>query len=232
MSAQLTKFDQLKADIQIYIAPIKDIVVNSQESQVLAMTAARELAFRVKRVEDLRKELKEPYLQAGKEIDAYAKSIDALLTNPINEVKIKLLAWNRELEAIRQKEADRIRAEEQARQAEADKKAREAMELAAYEKEIAGEAAGEVAALTVIAEYERIEAAAKANLSAELSRVADIRVKGVTLRWDFNIVDVAQIPLKYMLPNEVMIRKAIVESKGLMQIPGIEAYQTESMSIR
>lgn len=228
----LTKFDQLKADIQIYVAPLRNIIVNSKESQDVAMTTARELAFRAKRIEDLRKELKAPYVEAGKEIDAYAKSIDALLTNPINEVKIKLLFWNKELENVRQIEVARIKKEEQLRQAAADKKAKEDMEAAAFEKEISGEAAGEVAELTVIAKYERTEASAAENMRAALSATADIRVKGVTLRWDFNIVNVADIPLKYMMPNLVLIRKDIVDSKGALNIPGVEAFQTESMSIR
>jgi len=228
----LTKFDQLKADIQVYIAPIKNLVVNSIDSQKTAMDVARELKYRATAIEDLRKALKAPYFEAGKQIDEYAKSLNMLLAAPTAEVSRKLLDWNRELEAVRQKEADRIKKEEMLRQAEADKKAKEAMELVAFEKEISGDEAGATAELIVIAEYERNEAKAKEDLSAALADVKNIRVKGVTLRWSFSIVNADAIPRKFMIPNEVLIRKAIVESDGALHIPGVEAFQTESLTIK
>lgn len=228
----LTKFDQLKADIQVYIAPIKSIVVNSKESQESAMEVAKNIKARLKKIEDLRKELKAPYKKAGDDIDAYAKAISEILTEPSNHLNQQFLSWNRELEKIRQAEAEALRIKERERQEAADKAAKEAMDLAAFEKEIGNDEAAETAELVIQAEYERKEAEAIETVKAEQQRIADIRVKGVTLRWDFTIYDVSKIPLKFMIPNETLIRKAIVDSKGDIEIPGIEAFQKESMTIR
>jgi len=232
MNTNLTKFDQLKADIQVYVAPIKDIVIKDKSSQELALTAAKEIKQRIKKIDDLRKELKAPFKLAAEEIDSYAKSLEALLAGPSEQINTKLLAWNRELEKVRQAEADRIRKEEALRQAEADKKAKEAMELAAFEKEIGNDEAAQVAELAAIAEYERNEAKAINDVKADLKKVEDIKVKGVTLRWDFNIIDTSKIPLRFMVPDLVAIRKAIVESKGELHIPGVESFQKESLTIR
>jgi DNA repair exonuclease SbcCD ATPase subunit len=196
------------------------------------MEIAKQIKARLKKIEDLRKELKAPYKKAGDDIDAYAKAISEILTEPSNHLNAQFLNWNRELEKIRQAEAERIRKEEAARQAAADKAAKEAMDLVAFEKEIGNDEAAQAQELTVIAEYERTEAKAIDDVRAELKKVEDIRVKGVTLRWDFTIFDKSLIPLEYMVPNETLIRKAIVDSKGAVNIPGVESFQKESMTIR
>ncbi len=232
MNTNLTKFDQLKADIQLYVAPIKTIVVNSVASQEDAMISAKELKARLKRIEDLRKELKAPYKQAGDEIDAYAKTLEALLTEPGKHLETQLLAWNRELEKVRQAELERIRKEERARQEAADKAAKEAMDLAAFEKEIGNDEAAANAELVVQAEYDRNEAKAIETVKAEMKKVDNIKVKGVTLRWDFTVYDLSKVPLEFLKLDEVAVRKAIVDSKGERQIPGIEAFQKESLTIR
>ncbi len=232
MNANLTPFDKLKANIQLYVAPIKDIVVNSKESQDSAMAAAKQLKVWTKQIDELRKELKAPYKEAGERIDAHAKSLEALLTEPRKSINEKLLAWNRELEKVRQAEAEALRIKERERQAAADKAAKEAMDLAAFEKEIGNDAEAEAAELVVQAEYERKEAQASEDLKAELKRVEDIKVKGVTLRWDFTIYDLSKVPVKFLVANETLIRKTIVDSKGEIEIPGVEAFQKESMTIR
>lgn len=232
MNTNLAKFDQLKADIQLYVAPIKDIVISDQKTQESAMATAKELKTRLKRIDELRKELKAPFKKAGEEIDAYAKTLEALLDEPSNQLNQKLLAWNRELERVRQVEFARIKKEESERQAAADKAAKEAMDLAAFEKEIGNDEAAETAELVAQAEYERNEIQAINDVKSELKKVEDIRVKGVTLRWDFTIYDKSLIPIEYMIPNEVLIRKAIVGSNGAVNIPGVESFQKESLTIR
>lgn len=230
--SNLAKFDKLKADIQLYAEPIKALVVNSKETHESAMDVARQIKAKLKKVEELRKELKAPHKRAGEEIDAYAKAISEILNEPSNHLNNQFLSYNRELEKVRQAEAERLRKLEAERQAAVDKAAKEAMDLVAFEKEIGNDEAAESAELVVIAEYERNEAKAREDLKEEQKRIADIRVKGVTLRWDFNIYDVSLLPKEFMVPNEAMIRKAIQDSKGEIEIPGVEAFQKETMTIR
>lgn len=230
MSLNLTQFDQLKADIQVYIKPIKDIVITDKESGELALSTAKDIKARLKKIEDLRKELKAPYKKAADEIDAYAKTLEALLKEPSDQINQKILNWNRELEKIRLAEVERIKKEERERQEAADKAAKEAFDLAQFEKEI-GEAP-ENADLVVIAEYERVEAQAIKDVRSEIKKTEALTVKGVRLTWDFNIIDAQQIPRQFLVPDLVAIRKAIVDSKGEFQIAGIESFQKESMSFR
>lgn len=227
----LTKFDQLQANIQLYVAPIKDVVVNSKETQVTAMEAAKELKSRLKQIEELRKELKAPFKKAADEIDARAKVLEALLKEPSDLLNTKLLAWNRELEKIRQSEVARIQKEERERQEVADKAAREAMELADFESEIGNDEAAETTSTEAIAKYESNEANAKIEVNAELKKVDEMKVKGVTYRWGFELEDITKVPLEYLVLNEVLVRKLIVASSGAMKIPGIKNIKTESLTI-
>lgn len=57
MDNQLAQFDQLKADITIYVAPAKEIVVSDKDTQSKAMASAKEVVSWKKKVEEKRKEL-------------------------------------------------------------------------------------------------------------------------------------------------------------------------------
>jgi hypothetical protein len=59
---------------------------------------------------------------------------------------------------------------------------------------------------------------------------APAKVKGITKRWVFELVNLKEVPVEYLQVNETAIREAI--AKGTRLIPGIKIFQQESLSIR
>lgn len=61
-----------------------------------------------KQIEAIRTDLKAPYLQAGKQIDALAKKLAEPIEDAVNAGKKKILAYNAEVQRKKQEEANRI----------------------------------------------------------------------------------------------------------------------------
>ena len=49
--------------------------------------------------------------------------------------------------------------------------------------------------------------------------------------WKFRVIDMAALPDQYKLVNEQMLRGLATSSKGSMEIPGVEFYQEEQLSV-
>lgn len=232
MNSNLVQFDQLKADIQIYIQPVKDIVVDSKVTQEQAMLVAKELKERLKAIEALRVQLVKPHNDFVAEINGYAKELKAMIDKPADHLNQQFLGYNRKLEEARQAEIARIRKEEAERQAAAQKLIDEAKANADFERELGLNDQAAKTELVAAVQVERATEQIAKEAKTEIKKAEDNRVKGVTLRWDCEIVDLSKVPIQFLLANEVAIRKAIVESKGTIQIPGVKNIQKESMSIR
>ncbi|HRS66743.1 MAG TPA: hypothetical protein P5519_12750 [Spirochaetia bacterium] len=56
------------------------------------------------------------------------------------------------------------------------------------------------------------------------------KLKGVTKRWTFDVLDSTQVPREYMVVDTAAIRAAI--NAGIRTIPGVTIYQSESLTIR
>jgi len=118
-------------------------------------------------------------------------------------------------EARRQEEMRRVRAEA-ARAAKAAATKREAERI----RRDAQQAAAEVKAAPVALEVPEVEEAPKA--SGVVSR---------TVR-KFRIVDVNKIPRKFMVPDEVKIRKVVQALGADADIPGVEVYEENQVAVR
>jgi hypothetical protein len=105
---QLAQFDKLKADITMLVAPAKEIVVSSKETQTSAMTSVKEVVSWKKKVEEKRQELVAPLLEMQRDINAYAKKITEPLIAVESHLKTELIVWDKKLEAERQVELKRI----------------------------------------------------------------------------------------------------------------------------
>jgi hypothetical protein len=232
MNTNLTKFDQLKADIQTYAAPIKEIVVNSKESHDSAMEVAKQIKNRLKRVEDLRTELKAPHLEAGKEIDKYANDIKNLLTEPSNHLNQQFLSYNRHLEQVRQEELKKLREKEEAERQAAAKQAEEAKANAEFEKSLGLNDQATKTELVANNQLERAAAQITKQTKAEAKKIEDMKVKGVRKTWDFEVLDASKVPAEFLMVDEVKLRKAVLAADGKIEVPGVRVFQKESMTIR
>lgn len=60
------------------------------------------------------------------------------------------------------------------------------------------------------------------------------KVEGVSSRrnWSFRIIDEAQLPREYLMPNESAIRQVVKALKDKANIPGVEVYCEDSVAVR
>lgn len=89
-----------------------------------------------------------------------------------------------------------------------------------------------------------IEAAAQAAISGSseeamqalrAAQAAEMRdVQGLSFRssWDFEVVDIAQVPPQYLMVNESVVKAAIREAKGRIDIPGLRVVEKTSVASR
>lgn len=169
-----------------------------------------------KKIEDTFKPIKQKMDAAKKEVLDQEKAADAPLAAAEAIIKPRIAQWNAEQEKIRKAEEDRLR--EIARKEEEDR------QIAAA---IAAEQSGNKEEAEAIIE-------APAYVPPVVLAKTTPKVAGIsfTKNWKFRIVDEAKIPRQYMIPNETMIGAIVRNSKGVIQIPGIEAYSVDSVSSR
>lgn len=173
-------------------------------------------------VDAVHKTEKQPHLDAGREVDAWKTATLAPLTTLLNECKALVSAWQ-----------DRKEQEERA-----------AREAAARQLAIAREAAEQKAMKTMapkdmeraadIAEAAAVAETAAAATAADLSRVV-VAGKAVASRsenWTYRVVNAAEIPRQYLMPNDAAIKAAIKGKNGLREIPGLEIYPDKRTTFR
>jgi len=187
MSKELAKFDSLKADITIFVAPVMKLSVNDFKSSQDAIEAGRTLKKYSSELEKRRKELVGPLDDQVKLINSFAKGIEEPLLRAEQHLKGQLSVFAAEQEKIRQakeREAEEVRreaerqAEEERQRVEDELEAKRQAELAAlqHDADLQSEAlemfGGEApvvdievqaAAIDEKIERERLEAEAKAE---------------------------------------------------------------------
>ena len=230
MENQLAQFDQLKADITMYVAPAKSIVVSDKETQVLAMTSAKDVVSWKKKVEEKRKELIAPLLERQREINDYAKQLTEPLLGAETHLKRQLIEWDKKLEAERQAELKRI-------QIEREQKEREAREAAAKAKEEAEAMAlfgptseSTRAGLVAEAEAERVTTHIAKEARKEEKAVMENKVSGIRVVWKFEVTDPSKVPTEFLIVDESAIGKAV--RGGVREIAGVRIFEEKTMGVR
>jgi hypothetical protein len=232
MEQNLQEFDSLKADLTLYVAPVMGLVVTDDDSFQKAMAAASEIKSRANRIESLRVKLKEPYLQAGKEIDRIAKGLLELLDKPNAHVKTQLLEWNKVLAERRREEERRIKeAEEQARK-DAQKILDDAKAESEFSKALGMTEEATKTELVAANQVERAHDQITKQTNTALKKAAQVKVPGITKRWTFKVTDLSKVPREWLILDETRVRQEGVAKKGQVEIPGIEFFQEESVSVR
>ena len=228
-SSEMVVFDNLKADVQLFVEPCKEIVVSNQDQSDDALSTAKKVKEFIKKVESTRVEMVSPLNEEVKRINAYAKQISAPLLEAETHIKKQLLSWELKLEAIRKEEAAKLEAARVAAEAEARQKLIEQQEEAATmamfmdQKEIARNA------IVAEAEASREIVDINKNAAIEMKTIASSKVAGVTRRWTFEVSDVSQVPREFLMVDEVAVRKAM--NAGAREIPGIQIFQQAGISI-
>lgn len=225
----LTEFDKVKAEVAEMIAPTLAIRVTDAKSAQDAALAAQQVKLYLKRVDAKRDELVRPLNTRVKEINAYAKNLEAPLLQAERHLKAQLVAYQVEQEEI--KKAEARRAEEERRRAEAELRAKQEAERAELATTDDWFGAGDQAA----SELEAKHAAEKARLEAEAkARIFDIQQKGVKNArkvWRCELLDISLVPKEFQIVS--LNEKAILAAAraGVTSIPGVRIWQDTTVAI-
>lgn len=228
--SDLAKFNQLQADLTVFVAPVKQIAVINKATSEQASSTLREVKSFERKVEELRKQLVGPLNEQVKRINEFAKTITAPLSDAERHIKAQLLEFERVLE--KEREAER------AKEAE-ERKKREAEALALIQEQ-----AEEVKAIAE-SESPEMAAALQAKAAADATRIAfeakkahwdaskDIaanKVDGVRRTWKFEVEEPGKVPVEFLSVDEKKIKAAV--AYGVRDIPGVRIFQEASIAVR
>lgn len=212
--------------------------VNDEFDAEVAGTTLVEVAGLLKECEKARKQIKAPVLQLCDEIDSQANLFSADLVNHSTRIRGLIGSYNARVEEARrvaerkrQEELARIERERVAAEAEAKRKADEALKAAATPEQ------AETAVVAAEAEVKRVEAqavqqAALAPVAPRVARIAGVSVKSV---WLFEVVDINELhksnpQFVTLIAKAREINAAI--SAGSRNIPGLRIWEEKGVKVR
>jgi hypothetical protein len=137
MSTSLVVFDELTANVKLYLEPAKDIVVADVASREAALEAVKNIKALSKLVTAKRVELVKPHNDFCSDVNAKAGGLTGPLDAMEKEIKLKITKYESAQEAIRVAERQRIENERIAKEKviEDERRAKELAERQAREKE-------------------------------------------------------------------------------------------------
>ena len=226
----LIKFNQLQADLTLFVTPIKDLKVSDRDTSSSASDALKDVKRWDKKLEEKRKELVSPLNDQVSRINEFVKTLKAPLALAEVHLKKELLAFELVLERERQEklkvEAEERRKREEEARALIKAQQEEAETLAMFADK------GEVEKLKAQAhaESQRIEFEAKKEHWDAVKEIKSDKVSGVRRTWTFEIIDESLVPVEFKSVDEKKIRKAM--SNEVREIPGVRIYQETSITAR
>ena len=185
---------------------IKDIVVNSDDTEAGAIDVAKQIKMFSAKVEAARKDHVSPFNEFVKRINSAFKPIIEDLANCEQQIKDKLLVW------IRHKEQLRIE-EERKRQVEFEKQVEEKK----FEEGVFGSSDKVVAPpLPIIA----------ANGPAR----GDLGTASTKTIWRWELVDIKKVSIDLLMINDKLVNEKV--RSGIREISGIRIYEDKTIAIR
>ncbi len=193
------------------------IKVNDEQSESHAIDIGKTITDTIKELDADRRSLVDPLNKVVKDINARYKPYTDALKRGQDELRRRLLERKQEMQRIAQREAE-------ARQAEMEAKA---LELAA-ERETSGDIIAAEAQIDRTARITVKPAAAPAVTGVITNAKASIQKK-----WKPRIIDLSALAKAY--PDTVQVKESAIMAlfrAGIKNIPGVEFYQEESVSLR
>lgn len=229
MENQLTQFDQLKAEVTLFVEPCFQMTVTSPEESAKALAVGKEVKALLKKVEERRTELVKPHNETVKTINSYAKQISEPLLQAEAHFKKHLVEWEKVLEKKRQEEFKK--AEEARKKAEAEAQAKlkaqqeeaEAISMFMEQKDVKRQE------IVMQAEAERTVAQAEKDHSAQAKEIASNKVSGARRRLVHRVIDASKVPREFLIVDDSLIRKAIKD--GVKEIPGVVIEEEVSIAL-
>ena len=194
--------------------------ITTDEQQGKTADFVKQLRSHLRAYEDRRTEAKKPFLEGGRAVDAWFRTATGALLKATETVEDAMTAFAREQERKRRAAAE----------AEARRVAEEARIQAERAEATMQPAHLDQAALTA-AEADRAQTAAQAR-PAEFTRTRGDYGSVASLRefWEFDVIDLDQVPRQYLVLDPAAVRRAI--AAGARVIPGLTITSSSKVAVR
>ena len=168
-----------------------------------------------KRLDTLRKSFTQPLDQAKSAIMDFFRKPEEKLKQAETGLKRVMLSYVEEQERIRREAQARLDEDARKQREKLEEQARKAAEKGKTEKsDILLTKAALVEAPVVVAQQSKVSG------------------QNIREEWDFEIVNAAEIPREYLMPDEVKIRKMVKAFKEDAKIPGVKIFSRKNLSSR
>lgn len=205
---EITNYEAESREI-IATLPGAEIIVTNQQSYEVAGEILREIASR-------KKEIKDKFAEPKKTAAAAHKAICNLENELLAKVSVLESEIRQKMTVYRQAEQKRIAAEAERKRKEAEEMARIAAEAEAQGDE---ETAAEAVAIAAVTEATVTEAPKAAGISYR-----DV--------WEAEVTDKSKVPLEYMEVNMSALNAVARATKGTINIPGVKFVKKTVSSVR
>jgi len=249
LNIDLTRFDQLAAQVAQFVRPVSDLTVTDAATNAIASGSLKTIREMLNEIETRRTEITVPLNETLKSVNNYAKQVKqpledadahirAHMTAYANKLKEEAAALAREAEERRRDEErlvrleqERVRSELEAKRKEqeaAAQKAKEAADLfggAQQEierKEREAKHAAELLRFEAEARFKREQLEREARQQEERRAAEASRPKNTREVWKFEVVDALAVPDRFKSVNEVAVGAAV--RNGTRDIPGIRIF--------
>lgn len=209
---EMPKIDTKKADMALiesnkFLTIAESIIVKTPQQAQVAGDWRNKIKTKLKQLDEERKELTRPLDEVkAKIMDKYRPAIDALNTayKLFDKGLSEYLAIQ---EQIREEQQRKLEAEAEKKRQEAEAKAQEWADKGNEKKSEEWFDKADNVIAPVVPETPKVE--------------------GITTRkdWDFEIVDINQVPRDFCIPDEKAIRAYVKATKGTRQIAGIKIFE-------
>jgi hypothetical protein len=236
MRPMTSRRDELLAGVTRFLKAHPEI--DNDEDQGKSGDFVKQLGAAIRIAHDVREEQKKPFLAGGRAVDAFFK---AGIVDPL-DVGMK------QVQAVRERYALRVEAEERRKRQEAAAAA--AAESARIQREIAEQerlqreaAARSRPVMTPPPTIEEAISAAEIAQQAEkaaLAKSADLSrnrgeggsVSSLREQWYAELEDITKVPLEYLMFNQAKADRAVQRPSGVREIPGVRIYMQRHLQTR
>lgn len=209
------------------------MIVSTQDDVAAATNLLAIIATSNKTIEEQRTFMVKPLNDHVKNINNRFKLYSAPLERATTTLKRKIIHYNKEIERLRQEEIARQR------KAEAEERAKQEAEARRIREEAEAAAAAEALATGKPYEEPKVEPpqfvspprpAPAPTYQVQKTVRADLGTATVKKKWTYEIEDENLIPREYLMVNEKKI--AAIVRAGVRQIAGVRIYLEDDLQIR
>ena len=207
--------------------------IDSDEEAGLVTDFIAQCQAHLREVETAHKVEKAVFLQGGRTVDGFFKRRGERLSNALVPVFARLKAYRDRREAAAAERHLALLAAAQVETARSGEHRFEAERLVASENPADRKRAAQYRALA-----DATAESADAMLREAAACSEPVRIQGdygatayVTHSWSFDVLDLNEVPRRYLVLNAEMVHTAITKD-SVRDIPGLKIFQTESLRVR